>query len=218
MEDIKLRYADFSDIDFVVNAIVESLKSGTETVVYCKLFNIDIEQFKEIAKKMLNEDFEGHDFHLGSFLIAEVDGIPAGTCTAWVENCSGVPSSIIRANLLLEFIDGELLKDLHDKFNLMHQTHLNRDKNSLQIEFVYVDPKFRGKGIAPLIIEGHIQRLKKRFPDITKAQVIASKTNDNALKAYQKIGFETVIEKEVTDPEAIKLIPATKIVLMERAI
>jgi ribosomal protein S18 acetylase RimI-like enzyme len=218
MEKITLRYAEHKDIDFVVNAIIESLKSGTDVVVYCKLFNIDIDQFKDIAKKMLIEDFEGHDFHLGSFLIAEVDGIPAGTCIAWVEYCSGVPSSIIRANLLLEFIDGELLKDLHDKFNLMHQTHLDRDKNTLQIEFVYVDPNFRGRGIAPLIIEGHIERLKKRFPQIIKAQVIASKTNDNALKAYQKIGFETVIEKEVTNPEAIKLIPANKIVLMERAI
>jgi ribosomal protein S18 acetylase RimI-like enzyme len=218
MESITLRYAEQRDIDFVVKAIVESLKSGTETIVYCKLFNINVEQFMEIAKKMLSEDFEGHDFHLGSFLIAEVDDIPAGTCIAWVEYSSGIASSIIRANLLLEFIEGDLLKDLHDKFNLMHQTHLDREKNNLQIEFVYVDPKFRGKGIAPLIIESHIERLKKRFPDISKAQVIASKTNDNALKAYQKIGFEIVIEKEVIDPEAIKLIPANKIVLMEKFI
>lgn len=218
MDEIKLRYAGKNDIDFVVHAIVESLKSGTDIVVYCKLFDLSIDEFKSLAKNMLQEDIEGHDFHLGSFLIAEVDGKYAGTCIAWVENSVGFPSSLVRANLLLDFIDKDIIINLHDRFNLMQQTHLERQKNCLQIEFVYVDSNYRGRGIAPLIIEGHIERLKKRFPTITKAQVIASKTNDNALKAYQKIGFKTVIEKTITNEEAIALIPASTIVLMERDI
>lgn len=218
MSEITLRYAEKHDIEFVIEAIIESLKSGTDTIVYCKLFEITIDEFKELLRNILVEDIDCHDLYLGSFLIAEINGIRAGTCASWVEYASGISSSIIRANLLIEFIGPEKLKETTHKFNLMRGTHIDRQKNTLQIEFVYVDPEFRGLGVAQAIIEGHIDRLKQQFPEINKAQVVGSKTNENALKAYTKMGFELALEQEVLDEEAIKLIPSNKIVLLEKSI
>ena len=51
---------------------------------------------------------------------------------------------------------------------------------------------------------------------IKKAQIILSKTNDSAYKAYGKMGFEIASEKFCDNLEIIKILPSNKKLMMEK--
>lgn len=59
--------------------------------------------------------------------------------------------------------------------------------------FMYVLPKYRGKGINKIIIEDLINKAKKR--NMTEIQLEVYAENESALKAYTKIGFKPDILK-----------------------
>lgn len=57
-----------------------------------------------------------------------------------------------------------------------------------QIQFLYVDPEYRGKGYVAKLIEHDFEALKKQGAAIIK---LVTRTNNlSAIKAYQKFGFK----------------------------
>ena len=214
---ITFKKAAKEDIDFIIESIIESEKSGTDKLSYSTLFDLSESEIREIIKEVMEESLEGQKFCLEHFIIALVDGVPAGACSSWVEGASGSSSGYLQGQILLAFFPRENVANAHEKLEIAKDLTIEREHNALQIESVYVKDSFRGLGIAGKIILEHIRRTVMESPLVNKAQIVVAKTNDSAVKSYAKIGFAVASEKHCNEDRILELLPAKTLVVMENS-
>jgi GNAT superfamily N-acetyltransferase len=213
-DDTCIRRAVASDADFLVEAICEAEKAGTDRLSYCRIFDLSETDFRQRLKRMLLEDLAGQELCLSGFAVAEIDGEPLGACCAWVEAATGSPSTILKADLLLFGIDADSIRSARERFGLLSQVSIQREPGAVQIESVYVRSRARGRGTAGRLIERQLRDLRPSAAG--KAQVILTTTNDAARRAYSKIGFLAVAERRSSDLRLLDLVPSAGRLLMER--
>ncbi|MGA7836880.1 MAG: GNAT family N-acetyltransferase [Ignavibacteriaceae bacterium] len=213
--NIKIRQADISDIEFVLTAIIESEKSGTDKLSYTRIFPLSEAEVRTIIGNALKENIPGQQYSISNFLIALIDGNYAGACCSWIEGETGLSSSIIMANLLIDFIDHDNFTDSQRFLKIATEVVFTRTIGAIQIENVYVDDKFRGKGISSFLIQKHIENLKDKAPTQV-VQIILAKTNENAFRSYIKSGFEIVAERSSENKEILDILPSDTNILMEK--
>jgi ribosomal protein S18 acetylase RimI-like enzyme len=213
---IVIRKATNADKEFIITSIIEAEKSGSNVVSYCQIFSIDETTFRSILNNILDEDMEGQELCLSGFLIAEADGIKAAAISAWIEQETGMASGVIKSNLLMYFIDREMLVNAVPSIALMNNVSINRDEKALQIECVYTSPEYRGMGLVKQLINEHINQKQKAGALFDKVQIILLKNNTNAIKSYQKAGFTIVKEKTCSDQSILQILPCDTKILMER--
>ena len=70
---------------------------------------------------------------------------------------------------------------------------------------MYVDPNFRGKGIARQLMEEVISRAKK-IQGLSKIILSVTQTQENALRFYEKLGFvKYSVEKDAIRVDGQKI-------------
>lgn len=217
-ERIEIYPATISDIDFVAETIIEAEKSGTDKISFCNIFSMTESEVRELLKKILEKDVRGQEISYSEYLLCTVDGEYAGACTSWVEAESGHSAALLKADLLFDHIDRDKLIEAQKIFSLIQGLNIEREPGTLQLANAYVKPKFRGKGIIGLLMNEHIRLQKIKHPYVKKAQLRVTKTNENAARAYEKIGFVKIYEKTVEDDEILKILPAKTKILMEKLI
>jgi len=213
-KDIIIRRANSNDIDFIIKSIIEAEKSGTEIISYCNIFEIPEEELKANLWNIIEEDVEGQELCISGFLIAEIDGIAVGAVCSWVEGDGNLSSSIIKSTLIHYYFSPESQKKAYIKSNLLDNLNIHRKKNTLQIESVFVNNKYRGLGVSNKIINTHINNCKNEN-NIDKVQIQVMKNNPFAIKAYEKIGFNLKEEKTCSDNEILKILPYNCKIMME---
>jgi len=216
--NIRIRKATEKDIPFLKEAIIEAEKSGTNKISYCTIFTLAEEKLNEMLYQVLIEDINGQELCISDFLIAEINNEYAGACSAWIEGINGSPSYILKANILFFFLGDKICNKAADNLKLMEDINIAREKNTIQIESVYVNKKYRGMGIGNLLIREQIKMLSEKNISVKKVQIILAKTNENAYKAYQKLGFKTTIEKCSDKKEILNLLPSNCRIMMEMSI
>lgn len=214
-EAIEIKKATENDISFLVETIVAAEKSGTSVFSYATLFEMDENKVKDILSEILSEDIVGQELCVSDFLIASVDGVPAGAICGWIEGAEG-PSTILKSNVLMFGFGKEHFGKVLSKAPLMEPLTITREEGCLQLESIYVSEKFRGKGIVNALIAAHLSNHKQQTPEVLKAQIILAKDNDSALKAYEKAGFKVVLEKFQPNAEILKYLPTQHKILMEK--
>jgi ribosomal protein S18 acetylase RimI-like enzyme len=211
-----IRKATEKDIPFLITTILEAEKSGTDKLSYSNIFSISEERFRTLLAQMLEEDIEGQELCVSGFRIAEnEEGVFMGAVCAWVEGLDGMPSKILKANVLLHFMDKVSLESAIEKTAIIETLNFERESGALQIESVYTDNNFRGKGVSGKLILKHIEEAAQKNPGLNKVQILVAKTNASALKAYEKLGFKVVQEKSCNDPKIIEWLPSNTRVMME---
>jgi ribosomal protein S18 acetylase RimI-like enzyme len=203
-----------ADLDFITEAVFAAVKSGTDILSYATLFEKSEEELKPLFREMIEEDIEGQELWLSGFLMAKDDnGNPAATCCTWVEGEEG-PSSMLTAQVLSFGLGQETYKKALKKHEIIESLRVDRTEGALQFEHVYTAPEYRGQGLAAQVIEEQIKLKKAQNPELKKAEIILFKTNESALKAYQKLGFETTFEQHSQHPGILNYFPAAARVLM----
>lgn len=215
---IVIRKAQDTDKDFLINAIIETEKSGSEMISYCRIFSISESDLRKLLGDILDEEVEGQELCISHFLIAEVDGEPAATVSAWIEKESGIASSILKSNILMYFLDAEVIRAAMPALTLMNEVSFNREEGALQIECVYTLEKYRGMGLAGSIIEEHIRVSRDAGSDLKKVQVILLENNAPAKRAYEKLGFEYIAARKCSDDAILNILPCNAKILMEKII
>jgi ribosomal protein S18 acetylase RimI-like enzyme len=211
-----IRKAGPADKDFLVTAIIEAEKSGSDLISYCAIFGISEDALRELLGGILDEEIEGQEICYAHFLIAEVDGTPAAAISAWIEKEEGMASNMIKSNLLMYLLDREIILNAAPNLALMNETAIGREEGALQVECVYTAPGFRGLGLSRMLTEAHIRLNLEAGKQIEKVQVILLKNNASAQRAYEKAGFVLKQEKQCTDENIMKLLPCDTKILMER--
>ncbi|NNL66450.1 MAG: GNAT family N-acetyltransferase [Myxococcales bacterium] len=213
-----VRAAGEADVPFLIEAIIEAEKSGTDLIPYCRIFSLGEPELRELLASILEEDFEGQELCISGFRIAEVDGEPAGAACAWIEGAEGLPSTLVKANLLQHFLDADRLAAAKPHFERLGQLTLPRAAGAIQLESIYVRPAFRGRGITSRILTEHLEKLRAKAPDCERAQIILVKGNGNAQRAYEKLGFRITQERHADDPELASIVPGDTKILMEKTL
>ena len=101
-EEIKIRQATLDDVEFLVDTIVAAEKSGTNNLGLAKLFELTESEMRTYIKVMLEEEIDGCEFSVSSFLVAEHKEKVVSAFAGWVEgqNEDGLPSAILKSNLV----------------------------------------------------------------------------------------------------------------------
>lgn len=218
MSSITFREAAGTDANFLVDCILGAEKSGTDKLSYSTIFRIPETQVRELLLQILEEDIPGQELCVSGFQIAEVDAAPAAAICAWIEGQGGKSSSLIKASLLVHFFGRECLAAAAVNLELMEALALKRQAGALQLESVFVQEQFRGRGLVGQLITHHLQLARRVQPPVAEAQIILAGTNAEALAAYRRAGFEVVQQRSSDDPRLSILLPAATKVLMQRSL
>lgn len=218
MSEFTIRKATADDVPFLVDTIIEAEKSGTDSLSYSTVFGLTEAESREYLADMLFEDIDGCELSISSFLIIENNGLIAAAAAGWIEGIEGVPSSVLKGNLL----NYTLPKDCIDKAlalnQLLNELHIENISNTMQLGLVYVSKDFRGMNLVNLLIDELILQLNKVSPNIPVMYVQVFANNIPAIKAYKKANFKTELIKETSNKEILKYLPSDKKILMKKEI
>lgn len=216
IEKINIRQATANDIPFLVECIVAAEKSGTDKLSYCTIFDLTELELRVTLSEMLAEDIIGQELCVSGFLVAQVGSELAGAVCAWVEGAERKPSGILKSNLLLHFFGQQKIRLAAENLKLIEELALPRTRGALQLESVFISTKYRGRNVCGSLMSAHFDAARQKYPEIQKAQIMLTRTNDRAYSAYKKSGFAVVTQRESLNPRILDLLPAACKILMEK--
>ncbi len=215
---IELKRATETDVDFIVKAIIEAEKSGTNKLSYATMFQLSETLVEEILKNAVMEDIPGQELCISGFMIAWIDGVPSGAVCSWIEGHDEIPSALLKANILYHFLGTEVLERAAQNSKLVEQLNIPRETGAIQIESVYVHNKFRGLSVSAKIILEQIKNIILNGHKVSKIQIQLAATNQAALRSYQKLGFKTVVTKKCDDARILDFLPSDTKIMMELSV
>lgn len=216
-DGLRIRTATAQDIDFLVAAIVSAEKSGSQNLGLATLFGLSEAQVAPLIGAMLQEEVDGCELSISSFLIAEVQGRPAAAVAGWIEGAvDEMPSAILKSNLIGATYPPESLEVLRAKAGVLAGLRIDRQWHALQLEYVHVDPAHRGHGWAGRLIEAHLDKARASAPIPEKAQVQAFGNNGVAVGLYDRLGFRVARTFTSVHPAITDHLPWHEKLLLER--
>ena len=214
---VAFRQAVAADLSFIIEGIVSSEKSGTETLAYCKIFDISESEFTTLLTHILEEEIEGQEWFIPSFCIAELDGFPVACLSAWVEGRAGSPSGILKAQAMSYFL-GDRWVSAQANLHEVASIQILRITGALQLENIYTASIHRGKGIAGKLIEYAIKHNLETMPEIPLAEIQLMGNNENALQSYTKCGFLKHAVSAISNDNILHLLPGNFRVSLTRTL
>ena len=207
MDDIIIRQATPEDIPFLAKTIVEAEKSGTEHAIMAKYFGISNEELLKYMTRALEEDADGCEFSVSSYIVADYKGRPVSTQAGWMEGYpDGTPSEVIKSNLLMYVMPREVILGTKERAEIARTLHVERDMGTYQLEFSYTEPEFRGKHLVHRVLMEHCRRAKYQY----HAHYIRGhqmQMNENSVKSKEKFGFHLLKNVASDDPRILEIYP-----------
>lgn len=217
-EKLVIRPATLDDVEFIATTIIEAEKSSTDKIGPANYFEISEEDYRKYLIQMLEEEIDGCELSISSFVVAEYEGEVVAARGGWLEgdNEEHAPSSLLKSNLFAYFLPKENLMKGQSKYDIVKDILIERDMDTYQFENSYTRPDFRGYHIMAKLDNWHIKRAAEM--GAKKVQVVVCNENEKALKARQRTGFRTVKTFISHHPLIRDYYPDNTLLLMERDI
>ncbi len=182
------------------------------------ILETDESTLKEYLIKILEEEIDGCEFSLSSFVIAEYNETPVAAFGGWIEgeNEDGQPSSILKSNLFGFLLPKEKLFALKNKSEAIKGIAIERELQTHQLEYAYVIKEQRGNHLINMIIDELLKIAKKQNSSIKKSQVQVFENNTAAVRVYENSGYKITKRVESKNPETLKYFPFNVKLLMEK--
>ncbi len=204
--EIVIRFANRNDIDFILEGFIEAEKGGGSIIPTQKIFNLTLERFKEYFINFLNDDdIIDCEYSLKTYLIAEIDGVQAATFSHWVEGANSIKSGIIKINSWFYAIGAENIKKIERSLEIANKYNLTRINNYLQLEYLYVSPNFRKKGLLKKLIKFAIENEIKKGSLFNGFQTILFMENTPSFNFFNERGFKVHDSVKIKD-DALNII------------
>lgn len=217
MNDYIFRKATLDDIRFLTEVVIAAEKSNTDKLSYSTLFGVSNDQAKAHIASMFDEEIEGCELSVDSFVIAEYQGEPVAAFGAWIEGVDDqTPSKILKSNLIGYTFGREAIEFLKTKAHIIKDLITEREPGTLQFEYLFVSDAHRGKNLSNRIIEELEALAKQRYPQLQKAQVQLYANNSSAIKVYGRNGFSHASSHQSNDPEILDYLPFNEKIIMEK--
>lgn len=216
MLSFNYRHATLKDVPFLVDTIIEAEKSGTNILTYSTIFGLTEYEARLYITKMFQEEIDGCELSVSSYMIAEYQGQFAASVGAWIEGYDGIPSNIIKGNLLNYILPRKCIEKAALLTSILNETHIECFQNSIQIGVVYVANEYRGMKLAGNLIDRQILRLTEINPKISDIFVQVFGNNTPAIKAYENSQFSVILINEGSNKKVQQYLPSDRKVLMKR--
>lgn len=218
MNEFTIREARSDDIPFLVDTIIEAEKSGTDTLTYTTIFGLTEEESRDYISKMLKEDIDGCELSVSGFILAEMNGSVSGAVGAWIEGSEGLPSSVLKGNLLSYILPSSCFERARSLGDIVNDLHIEYIDHTIQIGLVYVSQQARGQGLVSMLIDEKVRMLKEKDPEVSDVYIQVFGNNMAAIRAYEKAGFKNIFTKNTTLSETINYMPDSCKVLMHKIV
>ncbi len=214
-EQVLIRPAAEADIDFVIEAIVDSQRSGTARITFCRMYGVNEEELRRALGEILRMEVPGHELSLSGFLVCEINGDRAGVLGSWVEGEGEMPSSLLKSNVLLQALGRQTMVRAAERLGRVRDLSFPREPGAMQLEYFLVKREYALKGIFFRLFAAQVRRQRRRHPGLTKIQALMFKDNDRAFKACMRLGFTIAAEKRSASPDVLELYPHDTRLLLE---
>ena len=214
-----IRQAVAADIAFIADGIIAAEKSGTKKLGLGTLFNIHEQEIKKLLMLCLDEESTGCEFSINSYLITEHAGKSVAAAAGWIEGFeTNIASRTIKTNLIRFIFPKENILDAYSKSDIVKDVLIEREKNTLQLEYAYTLNEYRGKGLAGNLFEELIAVSRAKYPGLKKAQLQVFNNNPSAIRLHERSGFKAVKLFTSNNKEILKYLPCNEKLLMEKMI
>lgn len=207
IQNVSIRKAEENDVDFIIDTIIEAEKSGTDKIVSCGLFLLTEKKLREILKEILLKDIEDYEYSLSGFLVAEYKKEVIGALGSWIEELNDIPGSIIKANILIPYLDINNLSIIKNRLRKLNNFGIKREKGAIQLEYGYVVPEFRRRGVFTKLIKENIKKHFNGNFNPNKVETVLSKDNYKSFNCYNKLKFDVSFEVKTEDEELLQIFP-----------
>ena len=217
MSSYILRQANNEDIPFLAKTIMEAEKSGTEKFSFSTLFNKNEKEALQLIEQMLEEEIVGCEISINSFKVIKFDGKVVAAFAGWIETFdTEITSGLLKSNLIGYTFGKESIHFFMGKSNLLKEIQIKREPKTLQLEYLYVLPEYRGKKLTNELINKHINDARNLFLHLKKVQVQVFKNNSGAIKVYENCGFKITKVFKSKNEEILDYLPSNEKYLMEK--
>lgn len=142
-----------------------------------------------------------HFAHYSTFLVAEVNGVPAaGMCGYLEEEHGNIMAGMLEAYRNLEYSQEDIGANLTKAGSIAQVMPDHGDVHPWIVEHVATKPEFRRQGLVDRLIAAQLDRGRERGATIADIGVFID--NFKAQNAYEKAGFAVIDEKRHPDFEA----------------
>ena len=215
MDDIIIRQAIPEDIPFLAKTIVEAEKSGTEHAIRAKYFGISDDDLLKYMERALEEESDGCEFSVSSYIVADYKGRPVSTQGGWMEGYyDGIPSEVIKSNLLMHILPREVILGTKERAEIAKTLHVGREMGTYQLECSYTEPEFRGRKLVHRVIMEHCRRAKYQYhARYMRAHPI--EINEKSIRTKENFGFYLLKRVVSNDPRILDIYPGNVIRVTE---
>jgi translation initiation factor 4G len=142
-----------------------------------------------------------HFAHYSTFLVAEVNGVPAaGMCGYFESEHGNMMTGMMEAYHMLDYSEAEVASCLARAGSIMLVMPDHGDVHPWIVEHVATKPEFRRQGLVERLIAAQLDLGRGR--GATTADIGVLIGNDPAQRAYEKCGFAVIGEKRHPEFEA----------------
>ncbi len=215
-DQLIIRPATLDDVEFIATTIIEAEKSSTDKIGPANFFELSESDYRNYLIQMLEEEIDGCEISISSFVVAEYEGEVVAARGGWLEgdNEDGAPSSMLKSNLFAFILPRENLMKGQNRYDIVKDILIEREMGTYQLENSYTKTEFRGHHIMAKLDAYHIDIAIKK--GVKKIQAHVSKDNDKSLRACERSGFHVVRYYTSKHPQVKDYYPDDTMVLLER--
>ena len=182
-EKLIIRPATLGDVDFIATTIIEAEKSSTDKIGPANYFEVSEDDYRKFLIQMLEEEIDGCEISISSFVVAEYEGEVVAARGGWLEgdNEDHASSSLLKSNLFAYILPKENILKGQSKYNIVKDIMIEREMGTYQLENSFTRNDFRGLRIMKLLDAYHIDIAIKK--GARKIQAHVSKGNVSSLRA-----------------------------------
>lgn len=215
-----IRPATANDIDFLVETVIQAEKSSTGNCGLANYFDVTEEEMRDYLTKMFEEEVDGCEFSLNSFIVIEYDGEVVAAMGGWLEgdNEDEMPSSLLKSNLLMYVMPKEKILKSQENVVITKDLSIEREWGAYQGEYSFILPEHQGQFLLQDLLLAHVERAKSYGDKVKKMQVHVFEHNKVVLLNNKIMGFKTTKRFTSDNPRILDFFPYNTIVLMEKEI
>ena len=212
------RPATTSDTDFLVETVIQSEKSSMGACGMANHFGMSEEDLRRYLFQMFDEEIDGCEFSLSSFIVVEYEGRTVAAMGGWLEgdNEDNIPSAFLKSNLIQYVMPTEAILKAKENIPITRELSIKRQEGTYQLEYSYVLPEHRGQMLIQSLMEEHIKRAKSFGPNVKIMQAHAFEENKVIVLINKMMGFKITSRVKATNPRILEFYPYDTMVLLEK--
>ena len=193
-KELLYRQAQAKDLDALVNLTINSFHGQNGRSFYESVFDLTAEDYRQLVHNLFQENIPNNEYDLNAYFVLESNGELVSCLAGWKEGEDGIDSERILPMGVLAHVGVEKWAEKQDVIALAAELNLNREKEKIQIENMFLSREFRGTSAFFKIYYQTVDRLFEKYPECNVVQSRFFSSNKLAIRIAKHIGYEIVGE------------------------